>query len=123
MNERMISSKKLVLFLIETESVYIVFIRTFFHLCLQVGSVTSYGGWFIRFLPHSIFNLFFLCFHTTMLRNAVVKIIAYISKSPCIKEVSIAVTLTLQSCAAVVGNVGYTNRSLDKMFSEIFHLF
>ena len=35
MNERMISSKKSVLLLIETEGVYIVFIRTFFHLLFK----------------------------------------------------------------------------------------
>ena len=77
MNERTITSKKSVLILIETESVYVVFTRTFLHLCLPGGSVTSYRGWFMGVLPHSIFNLFFLYFHTTTLRNAVVKIIAY----------------------------------------------
>ena len=37
-------------------------------------------------LPHSIFNLFFLYFGSTRVGDAVVKIFALISQSPCISK-------------------------------------
>ena len=54
-------------------------------------------------LPHSIFNLFFLYFDSTRVGDAVVKIIAYISQSPCMWYLSSLLVTTLLVVKLCVG--------------------
>ena len=83
-NERVMVSKKSVLHFWWKLKVFTSFLfERFFANCLKGGSVAYHWGWFVGVLPHSMLNLFSLYFHFTSVRDAVVTIIAYISKSPC----------------------------------------
>ena len=78
----MITSKKSVLLLIETEIVYIVFPPTVYK--VDQCHLIKGGSW--GFCPiRLLMSFFFLHVHTTTVRDTVVTIIAYISKSPCIE--------------------------------------
>ena len=48
-------------------------------------------------LPHSIFNLFFLYFDSTRVGDAVVKIFALISQSPCIHDDQLLILMDVWS--------------------------